>query len=229
MRRYKSHTLLGPKGSKARLNETDSHHLLRVNLTPRGTEVLLFDHSGQEARALLDDTEKGIAILELLEDPKIHESRRALILIQGLPKRPALEHILRMATELGVTEIRLFQAQHSIAKGENQERWERIVAGTISQCGRTDTPTIHFYTNIDAALKELPEGLKLICTPGSQAPKERPHASVLLIGPEGGLSTEECETAKTERFQTIGLGQLTLRCDTAAAAALGLIARVSSP
>ena len=226
MRRYKSPSLLGPKGSEVRLTEADSHHLLRVNLTPRGTELLVFDEKGQEARATLKDTERGIAILEITEDPSIHAPQQDLVLIQGIPKRPALEHILRMATELGVTEIRIFQAQHSIAKGANLERWIRIVEGAISQCGRTQAPSINFYTSLEGALAHLPKGARLICTPGAQTPTERPQASVLLIGPEGGLSAKEHEFATKEEFQSIGLGTLTLRCDTAVAAALGLITPV---
>ncbi len=224
MRRYKSPSLLGPKGSEVRLTQADSHHLLRVNLTPRGTELLVFDEKGQEARAILKDTDQGIAILEITEDPSIHAPQTDLVLIQGIPKRPALEHILRMATEPGVTEIRIFQAQHSIAKGANLKRWTRIVEGAISQCGRTQSPSVHFYTSLKDAIENLPKGERLICTPGAHRPNKRPRASVLLIGPEGGLSAKEREFATTEKFQSIGLSTLTLRCDTAVAAALGLIA-----
>lgn len=53
MRRYLSQDILGETGSTARLSADHSHHLLRVNLTPRGSTVLLFDASGQEAHAVL--------------------------------------------------------------------------------------------------------------------------------------------------------------------------------
>jgi 16S rRNA (uracil1498-N3)-methyltransferase len=228
MRRYLSEHKLGKAGSSAKLNPENSHHLLRVNLTPRGTTIVLFDEAGHEAIAELVDVQDDCAILCLQEDATPRMPAPPLVLIQGQPKRPALEQLLRMATELGATEIRIFRGIHSIAKGENLKRWDRVVAGTVAQCGRHDQPTISHSNRLEDALENLPEGDRYVCVPGTTGAPSRPTASVILIGPEGGLHPKELTIAKSLGFTPLNLGQFVLRCDTAVAAALGLTLRAST-
>ncbi len=226
MRRYLSQTVLGNTGSTAQLSAEDSHHLLRVNLTPRGSIVLLFDESGQEAEATLVGVEADCAIFELKENAHPSTETPPFVLIQGQAKRPALAQLLRMATELGATEIRIFQGTHSIAKGENLDRWARVVTGTIAQCGRHSAPRLHHFESLADALQSLPSGPRLICIPGETTSQNRPTASVLLIGPEGGLHPDEVQLAKENGFSPLGLGKFVLRCDTAVGAAMGLTLRI---
>jgi 16S rRNA (uracil1498-N3)-methyltransferase len=229
MRRYLSETKLGKAGSTARLNEESSHHLLRVNLTPRGTRILLFDEAGQEAEAELVDVQDDRAILRLQEDANPRVAAPPLVLIQGQPKRPALEQLLRMATELGATEIRIFQGIRSIAKGQNLKRWDRVVAGTVAQCGRHSHPKISHSTRLEDAVINLPSGPRYVCVPGTADTSSRPAATVILIGPEGGLHHKEQAIAESLGFAPLGLGQFVLRCDTAVATALGQTLRSTIP
>ena len=224
MRRFPCSSTLPALSEIVSLTPEDSHHLLRVNLTPRGTEVLLYSPDGLEARALLVDVVDGIAHLEIRETPRPQKALPAKILLIGQPKKPALEHILRMATELGCTEIRVFEAHRSIAKGSNADRWLRVTEGCLSQCGRTSGPVISHHKTLESALKDLPEQGRWICLPHSDLlPGKRPEGSTVLIGPEGGLSPTEVDAALEHGFQSLRLGQQVLRCDTAAAAALGLL------
>jgi 16S rRNA (uracil1498-N3)-methyltransferase len=225
MRRYLAQDVLGETGSTARLSADNSHHLLRVNLTPRGSTVLLFDKTGREAHAVLVDVQGEFAVLELIETAQAIEKMPALVLLQGQPKRPALEQLLRMATELGATEIRIFKGVHSIAKGENLERWKRVITGTVAQCGRHTGPSLGYFDSLETALKDLAPGSRTICLPGEGTPSTRPEASVLLIGPEGGFHPNEVQLAKENDFKPLGLGQFVLRCDTAVAAAIGMTGR----
>ena len=225
MRRFPCSTPLPEPGEVVSLTPEDSHHLLRVNLTPRGTEVILYSPDGLQARAILIDVIQDIAQLEICEAPQPQTTLTPKILLIGQPKKPALDHILRMATELGCTEIRVFEAQRSIAKGDHTDRWLRVTEGCLSQCGRTSGPKLTHHKNLQSALDELPDQGLWICLPDSNPiPDRRPEGSVVLIGPEGGLSPTEVELALERRFQTLRLGHQVLRCDTAAAAALGLLA-----
>jgi 16S rRNA (uracil1498-N3)-methyltransferase len=45
----------------------------------------------------------------------------------------------------------------------------------------------------------------------------------LLIGPEGGFSSEELDMAKHASFQALSLGPRTLRTETAPVAALSIL------
>jgi 16S rRNA (uracil1498-N3)-methyltransferase len=50
-----------------------------------------------------------------------------------------------------------------------------------------------------------------------------PDAVTLVIGPEGGFTPDEVEAAREAGYRLAGLGPLTLRSETAAVAALGLV------
>ena len=212
---------LGPAGSRVRLTPEVSHHLLRVVLVPRGTPVVLFDGAGREADGVLVNGAGGVAVIELTTGPRPVRVPGTRLLIAGLPRKPAWERTLRMATELGVTGIRGFVARHSVARGLHSERWTRIVEAAAGQCGRGDVPLVSAHTGLAGALDDLPTAARYVLRPGSPPlPREAPRDVVLLVGPEGGLHEAEVEAALSTGFRAAGLGEWVLRSDTAAVAAL---------
>ena len=185
--------------------------------------MTLFTPDGLEAEAALVEVEQGRAIFELLEVPRQQADPPPLVLVQGLPKKPAWERILRMATELGVTEIHGFVAERSVATGLHMERWQKILVGAAGQCGRSTPPVLVAHDNLEAALAAIPEGLvRRILVPGAGMGTPTGAAAVLLVGPEGGWGQEELDLARNAGFVPTGLGDWTLRADTAVAAALAV-------
>jgi len=55
---------------------------------------------------------------------------------------------------------------------------------------------------------------------------DSPHTTCLYIGPEGGLTTEEIDTARQAGFSGIRLGPRILRTETAVVAALTAVQMV---
>ena len=213
MRRFRIDALpvLGQTGL---LNADVSHHVLRVTLIPRGSELVIFDGQGSECRARLVGVVDGMAQVEALEEPRRVRVAPRVVLVMGLPRKPAWERILRMGTELGVTEFLPFVAKRSVARGEHLDRWRRLVDSASGQCGRSDVPIVH---PLSESIELPPE--RLVLAPGA-ARGPRPMGDVaLLIGPEGGLTKEE-----REGWTPVGLGPNVLRSDTAAVAALTLYA-----
>ncbi len=215
-------------GEQVTLSPEVSHHLLRVVQVPRGQDVVVFDGTGQEALARLVAVEDGQAIVELLEAPHDARPQRRVVLVAGLTRRPAWEHSLRMATELGVTEVRGFVAARSVAKGLHLERWVRVVESAAGQCGRADLPEVLGYPGLAEALDDLPEN-RFVCVPGAGTGSWTDRNAAVLVGPEGGLVDQEVQLAVDRNFKPMGLSRWTLRSDTAAAAALALLSAVSPP
>jgi len=197
--------------------------MLRVVQVPRGGSVTLFSPDGLEAKAALVDVEDGCAVFELQEKPQKVAEPRPLVLVQGFPKKPAWERILRMATELGVTQIHGFVADRSVATGLHLERWQKILAGAAGQCGRTTPPALLAHESLEAALGATPGDLsRRIFVPGAKPGTPAGTEAALLIGPEGGWSPKELDLASRARCVPTGLGEWTLRADTAVAAALAV-------
>lgn len=224
IRRFQGEPLIAP-GDRVVLSAEVSHHVLHVVQVPRDTVVVLFDGDGHEAPGRLVAVEDGRAVVLLDGPPRRAAASRQLVLIAGLPRKPAWEHALRMATELGATEIRGFVADRSVAKGLQTDRWARVVAAAVGQCGRGDTPELQAWPTLAAALVGLPDQ-RWLCVPGAGSPRLAAADAAVLIGPEGGLSEREQALAVSAGFVALGLSPWTLRADTAVAAALS---RLSDP
>ncbi len=211
---------LPAEGGRITLDEAASHHLLRVTGVARGERVLLFDGQGLEAEAELVGVERGIAVLEL-EAPRPGVRGEEVWLLPALVKHEAMDTLIRMSVELGVTRILPVLAERSVARGERAERWRRVVASAAAQCGRADVPEVLEPLPLVAALERVPADLdRRIYTPGAPLRSPPLGPCALLLGPEGGWSAREVADATTRGFQPEGLGPRVLRADTAAAAVL---------
>jgi 16S rRNA (uracil1498-N3)-methyltransferase len=210
-------------GETIRLGPAESHHLLDVLRLPRQSRVRLFDGAGREVEAALVGVDGNMALLEGREGPAVASpptSARRLVLGVALLKAPALDNVLRMATELGVTEIWPLLTARSVPRPTGTERWQRVLAAATRQCGRVDVPRILPAASLKECLgQDLPQA-RLVLVPGAALSFAPPGDLVLLVGPEGGFSEAEVEMATSRGFLRAGLGPHTLRADTAAVAAL---------
>lgn len=218
LRRYRVERV-GRPGDEHLLDETSSHHCLVVCQTPRGTTIAIYDDR-LEAEAEVAGVRGGAAVVRQRTEPRTVQVSVRRVLVAGLARKPAVERVLRMGTELGVTEFRLFVARRSVAKGLHEDRWTRIVASATQQCGRTEAPSVVGYTGLGPALEGLPPLPRWVLSPGADDWRPTDAEAVLLTGPEGGLTAEELELAAAAGFTPAGLGPWILRADTAVVAAL---------
>lgn len=214
---------LGAAGDRVVLDTATSHHLLRVTRVARGAAVELFD--GQRvAAARLVDVVDDCAVCELTEAPRRDDCLAARIVVLALLKGPAMEHALRMATELGATQIWPVRTDRTVPKGDKAERWQRVVVGAARQCGRSGPPQLRALQPLEQALDALPEGITAVVgAPGSGRASPVSGGAALLVGPEGGWSPPELALFAEHGLQAVGLGRFVLRADTAVAAGLALL------
>ena len=121
------------------------------------------------------------------------------------------------------------QRSHKHLKGERldkrRQHWQGIVVSACEQCGRATLPDL-LEPLVYPAWTERTSGagLKLMLQPDSGHTLQDMDAPVddvtLLVGPEGGLTPEECSSAVKAGFTGIRLGQRILRTETAGLAAL---------
>ena len=219
-RRFRAPFLPG-EGERVQLDAEVSHHLLRVTLVPRGEAVILFDGLGAECDGRLVDSDGERAMVLATSAARQVSALAPRVMVMGLTRKPAWDLSLRLATELGMTELRPFVARRSIAQGDHLDRWERITSEAARQCGRADAPTLRPVAPLRAQLAGL-VGHRLVLTPGANPtrPAAEDEALCLLLGPEGGLAPDELALAAEAGFVTASLGRWTLRADTAVAVAL---------
>jgi 16S rRNA (uracil1498-N3)-methyltransferase len=227
-----------------RLTADESHHLVVVNRARQGDAIIAFDGRGTEWDCTLATDSKNAATLTVRDTRRAPLFTHAITLAQALPKGPALDGIIRKATEIGAARIVPIVSERTQVHldGERQdkkiEKWRTAALEAAKQCGNPWLPEIAPLQSFESFLKAPDEhDLKLIASlhPGARSLKMifsdaaarlgRPPRRVLwLIGPEGDFSADEVAAALAAGFLPATLGSLVLRCETAATYALSVTA-----
>ena len=193
----------------------------------------MFDGQGNEHQATLHEITRSGIILEIGTTlNSIPESPLQITLLQGIARHDHMDLILRKAVELGVQTIQPLWMQRSQKrlKGERMEKrsrhWEGVIISACEQCGRATLPTLLTADDYANGFNKdtADSALRLMLQPDASSSLrslEKPAGRVsVLVGPEGGLTTEEQALASASGFTGIRMGPRILRTETAALAAL---------
>jgi 16S rRNA (uracil1498-N3)-methyltransferase len=98
------------------------------------------------------------------------------------------------------------------------------MTAALEQSGGAWLPSVFPECEVALALTALPQGDRLLLDPRSDTafPRRLPAATVIAIGPEGGLEEKEIAQIHAVGFNSVSLGSTVLRFETAALAALVL-------
>lgn len=191
-----------------------------------GSEVVLFDGSGNEFDAVIETINNREANVRLVEERKGIIPKNKITLYISLIKKDNLELVVEKATELGVSKIIPILSERSEKKSFNLERAKKIAIEASEQCGRADVPEITSIKQLVDSIEEA-EGETIVFDPSGDSlhnSKLINHNSCsLFIGPEGGWSPKELDLFKDKNAQVYSLGTLILRAETAVIAALSLL------
>ncbi len=218
----------------ATITEQEARHLsLALRLKP-GNIIELFDGLGMVYQAEITSIGKARVETRILTRHSHQDEPPFLALAQGLVKGKKMDLIIQKATELGITTLLPIIAQHCDIKAvpaSQISRWHRIAHEACKQCGRP-TPLLcppalslaQLFTqsNEYAAKVIFWEGetsMTLHDLPALQAVDR----VLVLIGPEGGFSEQEAESAVAHGFRPVSLGPRILRAETAAMAAMAIL------
>lgn len=163
---------------------------------------------------------------------KQRESPFNIHLGQSLSRSEKMDWAIQKSVELGVNEISPLFSDHCARKldttqsNKRNDHWQNIIISACEQSGRSTLPILNPLLSIDDWLNETKSDHKLFFHPDAKFHlAELPHMdnAMLLIGPEGGLSTRETQLALSQGFKAISLGPRILRTETAALAAIAIL------
>ena len=230
------------RAGESTLDEAATRYVVRTHRLRRGATFVAFDpEAATEADAqLLDESPRGARCRFDSVRPASRSTPLRVTLLQAFAKGTKLDRVVRDATVLGASELVVVSTERTIAgapagDGGRAERWRKIAVEAARQCGRGDMLRLSGPTKLrDALAGELPPR-RLLLDPEAEATLHAmladwapSDAVALLVGPEGGLSEDERDAAKAAGFAPAALGPFVLRTETAAAAALAVLAsRVS--
>jgi 16S rRNA (uracil1498-N3)-methyltransferase len=247
-------------GGKICLSGKDFHYLARVRRLKAGAELDALLPSGEEVRFCIKSIGRDSLIGEAVSAAGASEAPDALpgsaeapiILFQGLPKGVKMDLIVRQAAEGGISEIRPFVSEYSVARPGDQdegrtERWRRVIREARQQSGSPVDTRIGPPCTTEALLDyweklrgqaSRPVGILLHhernlegAGPLAQGSlhgylSNAPDLVVFAIGPEGGFSSPEVSRFLEAGFKAVVIGNTVFRTETAAlyaAAAIRII------
>lgn len=223
-----------------------ARHVQVLRMQP-GDALTLFDGHGGEYAATVERMGRSEVAVQVGQRTEVErEAPRAVHLAVGMPANERMDWLVEKATELGVASIQPLMTARGVLRlsGERAEKkrahWEAIAIAACEQCGRNRVPAIHPVRPLagwieapggDAAryVLSLADGTRPVPMPrdgdgsGDVGGSGLPDALV-LSGPEGGLSAAEEQAALDRGFAPLTLGPRVLRAETAALAALVLLA-----
>jgi 16S rRNA (uracil1498-N3)-methyltransferase len=222
----------------AELTGHEAEHLVRV-LRAQPGEIYEISDNRQKYLAKIESARKSAVVFQVLEELPPDPNRPSVHLYPALFKFDRFELLLEKATELGVTTVRPFESARS-ERGLRQAalkraaRWQRIVLEASQQSRRTIMPVLYPVVALDDVLRDrhdvslmLDEGesrAQILAAFAKLAPEKRSTGEIaLVVGPEGGWTTEEKVAMRSAGYQLCSLGSTILRAETAAIAALSVI------
>lgn len=216
-------------GPRLPLDAAAVHYLTVVRRLGAGAQITVFNARGESRLAeLVHESDQWVAVF--VSPVENAPARPAVTLCYGLPKGEKLDRVVRQATELGVTGIKLVACQRSVTRlrgdraAKRLARLARIAQEAARQSGRVEVPTIEGPFALDALLTEPvqrlvlhPEGGQIFEAVAVDAPVQ------IYVGPEGGFAPEELARFDAAGAQRVRLRSPVLRTETAAPIACALV------
>jgi 16S rRNA (uracil1498-N3)-methyltransferase len=153
-----------------------------------------------------------------------------------------MEWAIEKATELGVAAIapviaRRTEKHLAQAAEKRAERWRRIAREASQQARRSDEPVIHEPVDLAARLRAASTAARIVLAEQERtttlrnavaeamdAAKEQMPTLEIAIGPEGGWAPVEEALFDANGWRAASLGPRIVRAETAAIAALAVVA-----
>jgi 16S rRNA (uracil1498-N3)-methyltransferase len=229
-------------GKRVIVEGSAANHIARVLRLRSGDSLTVFDGSGGEFGARIEEFRKETVVVAVEEHrPLDRESPLPLTLVQGISRGERMDWIIQKATELGASRIVPVFTKRSVVRLDEKQaerklqHWRAITVAACEQCGRNRIPDLaaplDFFDMLAGDSSGRPDSgsTRLLLSPSGDLRIDDLQGVgkgiTVLIGPEGGLEDVEQEAALAAGFKAVRLGPRVLRTETAAIAALTIIQR----
>ncbi|MBU0676851.1 MAG: 16S rRNA (uracil(1498)-N(3))-methyltransferase [Verrucomicrobia bacterium] len=217
------------------LNDHRAEHIRNVLKSETGNELRVGILNGPKGTAIVNAMEKTAVLLQCTFDQDI-PPRPSVDLLLALPRPKVMKRLWAQIAAMGVGRIILTNAwkvernyfdTHVI---ETDFYNERLIEG-LQQAGDTRLPEVTVHRQLKILIEEeldrlCPDSERVVAHPlPGEAHGAAPAGEkrlLLAVGPEGGWINRELELLESHGFRRIGIGERTLRTDTACIALLAV-------
>ena len=201
----------------------NAHHAERVLRMSIGEELLVSDGKGAWAKCAITDISKKEVALSVIDKGFEAATTNEISVLQAIPKGDRAKESVELLTAAGVTNIYPWQSARAI--GKESDKWQVAAIEASKQSRRFYIPKVAPKIDTAEALDLLKQFDQVLICHESATTKlsevVKPVAKTLIvIGPEGGITDEELETFESVGGKVIKLGRPVLRSAHAGIAAI---------
>ena len=211
-------------------------HLFRARRVAVGERLRLTDGAGRARWGEVAAVDRATATVRLAGPAPLHRPAGHVELLVAAPEKSRASWLVEKATELGVAAVRFLDTERTPREfgTGTVRRLERVAAAALEQSHGSRLPELtgtHPWTDLPALLAPTAPAARYLLDTGDQAATgaalalaaDPGAATAVLVGPEGGWTDDERAALAALACRPITLGATTLRTETAALVAAGLL------
>ena len=196
-----------------------------------GEEILCLGNGNTDYLCKVTEISKKRAYAEIVKEVENTKNPKVNITVfQAFVKGEKLDLIVQKLTELGISNLVLFESEFAIAKQNNnkQERMEKISKEACKQCGRNIPLIIGESVKFDKMIQML-AGFDTILFANEKNTQRVENVLknakniAIIVGSEGGFSDSEIKLILDAGACNFGLGERILRAETACIALASIV------
>ncbi len=215
------------------LTGEEAHHAARVLRIKAGEPITVADGSGTVLDAIVTDVEDvvraAVRATRHFDPPK-----PAVTLCQAAAKGDRLDDVVRMAVEIGIARFIPFLADRSVVRWSDDRRRKarvRFAAIALSAAKQCRSPFLTVVEELSDDPTPLLGGSAVLVLHEQSStklrdalPPQAPDRLALVVGPEGGLTTDEVDAITAHDGNVaVTLGERILRTETAGLVATAMV------
>lgn len=226
-------------GQLVGLDSAASSHAIRSQRLATGDPILIADGAGLLAQGHIEHADPQHAMIRVNQITQTPAPPVRINLVQALAKNDRDLLAAEMATEIGVDAVTPWQAHRSIVRlrpdrsAKTLAKWEAKIHAAAQQARRPSIPQLHDpISGTDIAHLHRPaQGHHVMVlheTGDHDLAAALPELETLdtlhiVVGPEGGVSPEECAAVTDAGGAVVKIGQHIMRASTAGPVAIALL------
>ncbi|AUB31455.1 RsmE family RNA methyltransferase [Spiroplasma floricola] len=207
------------------IENEDFHHIKNV-IKLKINEQIICVYENQKYLCTISDILENSCLAKIISKINFSQKKYKVNLIIGLIREQKWDFVLQKATELGVDTIIPVEFKRNVVKidPKKQEskinRWESICSSAAKQSKRNSIPEIMNIVKDLSQLTKYKADLNLVCWEEEKNNfiknefKKKFKTVNIVIGPEGGISSDEIVKLKSMGYIMVNLGDNIMRAET---------------
>ncbi len=225
------------ENEKVKIIGQDAKHISNVLRMKKGEEIYICNIDSKERYlAKIDDINKDYVMVICIQKLESIEPNIKITLFQGITKADKMEYIIQKSVELGVYNIIPVDMKFCIGKIKDEDkkitRWQAISESAAKQSKRGIIPKIEMPKRLSEVCKIISEyDLAIVAYEDEDKTtikkilnsNKNIKSVAVIVGPEGGISSDEINMLIESGSKAASLGKQILRTETAPIAMISMI------